>query len=155
MSNLLSWRWRRNVFTVSQMFLIGQTELLMGDKLPGVGVGGCVVRASSRRPTCMHSCGGDDVCIYLAFTRHAVIQSWAELEGHCARSVMAAVVQGMGWSRKLVSHQDSDPRQQAHPSIRNSVQGAYKIHRLNENDPCWLKPAVSGFLLSLLICSFK
>ena len=39
------------------MFLIGQTELLMGDKLPGVGVGGCVVRASSRRPTCMHSCG--------------------------------------------------------------------------------------------------
>ena len=65
----------KKCFTVSQMFLIGQTELLMGDKLPGVGVGGCVVRASSRRPTCMHSCGGDDVCVYLAFTRHAAIQS--------------------------------------------------------------------------------
>lgn len=45
------------------MFLIGKSELLMGDKLPGVGVSGCVVcvyvraRAHSRRPACVHSCG--------------------------------------------------------------------------------------------------
>ena len=35
------------------MFLTGKSELLMGDKLPGVGVGGCVVRVCSRRP---HAC---------------------------------------------------------------------------------------------------
>ena len=57
------------------MFLIGKSELLMGDKLPGVGVGGSVMRASSRRPTCVHSCGGDDVCVYLVLTRNAGMQS--------------------------------------------------------------------------------
>lgn len=36
---------------------------------------------------------------------------------------------------ELVSYQDWDPGQLAHPPFGNSEQGACKIHRPNGNDP--------------------
>lgn len=36
------------------MFLIGKSELLMGDKLPGVGVGASYVRAHAGLHACTH-----------------------------------------------------------------------------------------------------
>lgn len=62
------------------MFLIGKSELLMGDKLPGVGVSGCVVCVYVRARTLTQArvralMWHNDVSMYLDFTQCAVMQN--------------------------------------------------------------------------------